>query len=333
MRAIKALLLHFIELLGGFYIMRLLKKNEPVVLMYHRIIDHPFVSGLTPEEFERQIIYINKHFKVVPLQQLINDLVQGSLQPYSLALTFDDGHYDFYANAWPILKKYNLPASIYVTTGFVDGTTWLWPDLLKHILINSRAPQLNLECANASHLGTISTQKDDLYKSWHKLGDYCLTLKTDERNQFLRALANQAHVDLPTSPQPPFHSITWTQLNEMARDGLDVGSHTVSHPILSSLNQEDLNYELGISAEAIRQHLGILPMGICYPNGRPEDINQGVIQIAQNLGYTYGLMGRNATIKKTSLFKIGRLAANKNFFYFKWTLARRKEDINSSYIQ
>lgn len=333
MRAIKALMLHLIELLGGFHIMRSLKKNDPVILMYHRIIDNQFISGLTPDEFERQIIYIRKHFNIIPIQQLIKDVTQGNVQPYSLALTFDDGHYDFYTNAWPILKKYSIPASIYVTTGFVDGTTWLWPDLLKHILINSNAPQINLANLGVPHLGTISTQADQVHISWHKLGDYCLTLKVDERDQFLQSLAQQAKIDVSVSPQSPFHSVTWAQLGEMANDGLDIGSHTVSHPILSSLDQDNLNYELGVSAEVIKQRLGVLPVGICYPNGRSEDINQNVIQTAQTIGYTYGLMGRNAAIKSASLFEIGRLAANKNFFYFKWTLARRKRDVTSTCIQ
>ncbi len=328
MSTIKKILLHIIESLGGFHLLRRIKKNDPVILMYHRVLQDEFINGLAPQEFEKQIAYISKHFNVVSIEDLLRDVKSNSVKPYSLALTFDDGHYDFYSDAWPILKKYKLPASLYVTTGFVDGTTWLWPDLLKYILLNSNTAILNVE-----NLGDISTHKTQQHISWHKLGDHCLTLNAEARNTLLYKLAADAKILISDTPQPPFHSVTWPQLQEMHKEGLVVGSHTVTHPILSSLTIENLHYELATSAHAIQQHLGAAPAGICYPNGRPEDISEDVIKVAELKGYTYGLMGRSSKFNPTRVFKIGRIAANKDFFYFKWTLARRKQDNPDSYIQ
>jgi peptidoglycan/xylan/chitin deacetylase (PgdA/CDA1 family) len=328
MSIIKKLLLHIIESLGGFQLLRRIKKNDPIILMYHRILQDDFINGLAPQEFEQQIAYISKHFNVVSIEDLLRDVKNNRVKPCSLALTFDDGHYDFYTHAWPILKKYNLPVSLYITTGFVDGTTWLWPDLLKYILLNSNTAILNVES-----LGDIPTHETEQHISWHKLGDHCLTLSTEARNKLLYKLAADAKILVSDTPQPPFHSVTWPQLQEMHKEGLVVGSHTVTHPILSSLSIENLHYELATSASAIQQHLGAAPAGICYPNGRPEDISDNVIKAAELTGYTYGLMGRYSRFNNTRLFNIGRIAANKDFFYFKWTLARRKQDTPGSYIQ
>lgn len=328
MSIIKKLLLHIIESLGGFQLLRRIKKNDPVILMYHRILQDEFINGLTPQEFEQQIAYISRNFNVVSIEDLLRDVKNNCIKPHSLALTFDDGHHDFYTHAWPILKKYNLPASLYITTGFVDGTTWLWPDLLKYILLNS-----NTTILEAGNLGNISTHKAEHHISWHKLGDYCLTLSVEARNTLLFKLAADAKISVSETPQPPFHSVTWPQLQEMSTEGLVVGSHTVTHPILSSLPKEKLHYELAASASAIQQHLGTAPAGICYPNGRPEDISKAVINAAELSGYTYGLMGRYSKFNNARMFNIGRIAANKDFFYFKWTLARRKQDIPGSYIQ
>ena len=328
MSTVKNLMLYIIESLGGFWLLRRIKRDDPVILMYHRILQDEFINGLAPQEFEKQIAYISKHFNVVSIEDLLRDVKNNTLKPYSLALTFDDGHYDFYTHAWPILKKFNFPASLYITTGFVNGTTWLWPDLLKYILLNSNTAILNVES-----LGDISTHKTEHHISWHKLGDHCLTLSVTARNKLLLQLAEDAQVSVLDSPQPPFNSVTWSQLQEMHKEGLVVGSHTVTHPILSSLSAESLHYELATSASAIQQHLGAAPAGICYPNGRPEDINEGVIKAAEFVGYTYGLMGRHSQFKSAHIFSIGRIAANKDFFYFKWTLARRKQDISGSYIQ
>lgn len=328
MPTLKKILLHCIETLGGFQLMRHIKKNDPIILMYHRILKDELINGLAPQEFEKQIAYIHKHFNVVSIEDLLQDIKNNTTKPYSLALTFDDGHYDFYTNAWPILKKFNVPASLYITTGFVDGTTWLWPDLLKYILLNSNTAILNVE-----NLGDISTHNTEHHNSWHKLGDHCLTLSAEARNKLLFKLADDAKITVSNTPQPPFHSVSWPQLQEMHKEGLVVGSHTVTHPILSSLSTTSLQYELAMSAATIQQHLGTAPTGICYPNGRPEDINEDVIKAAELTGYTYGLMGRNSKFNATRTFKIGRIPANKDFFYFKWTLARRKQDIPDSYIQ
>ena len=327
MSTIKTLLLHIIESLGGFQLLRRIKKDDPVILMYHRVLQDEFINGLAPQEFEKQIAYINKHFNVVSIEDLFRDVTSNTVKPYSLVLTFDDGHYDFYANAWPILKKYNLPASLYITTGFVDGATWLWPDLLKYILLNSNTAILNVE-----NLGNISAHRTDHHASWHKLGDHCLTLSVKARNNLLNKLANDAKIPISNTPQSPFHSVTWSQLQEMHKEGLVIGSHTVTHPILSSLSIENLHYELAASASAIQQHLGAVPAGICYPTGRPEDMSEGVIKAAELSGYTYGLMGRYSIFNHKRIFNIGRIAANKDFFYFKWTLARRKQDISNNYI-
>jgi len=320
--------LHTIEFLGGFGFLRYIHRNTPIILMYHRIYNDEFVSGLEPLQFEKQIAYIKKNFNVLPIKELIEDLNNNKIKPYSLALTFDDGHFDFYTSAWPILKKYNLPASLYITTGFVDGTTWLWPDLIKYILLNSKVESLTV-----AGLGTIPIAKSSHHTSWHKLGDHCLTLPAEERNRLILQLATDSQVSILNTPQAPFNSVTWLQLKEMSQEGLIVGSHTVTHPILSSLSIQSLRNELMESAQTIERNLGILPVGICYPNGRPEDINEVVIDEAKRAGYTHGLMGRNTKLDKARNFKIGRLAANKDFFYFKWTLARRKQDLTDSYLR
>jgi peptidoglycan/xylan/chitin deacetylase (PgdA/CDA1 family) len=328
MSSLNKLVLHAIEYLGGFGLLRYIHKQSPTILMYHRIYDDEYINGIPPLEFEKQIAYLSKHFNILPIEQLIQDFNNNRVKPYSLALTFDDGHHDFYTNAWPILKKYNLPASLYITTGFVDGTTWLWPDLLKYILLNSKIDRLSV-----ATIGSISTAKKEHVANWHKLGDYCLSLKVDERNKLLLQLAEDAQVSVSSVPQPPFHSVTWPQLQTMSQEGLVVGSHTVTHPILSTLATEALRSELTESAKAIERNLGVIPTGICYPNGRSEDINKAVITEAVSAGYTYGLMGRNMKLNITRNFKIGRLAANKDFFYFKWTLARRKQEMTDSYLQ
>lgn len=327
MSAPKRFVIQLIEALGGFKALQWYNRSTPLVLMYHRIIDKPFIYGLSPTQFEKQLTYLTKRFRIVTIDTLIAEINQNTVQPYTIALTFDDGHYDFYENAWPILKKYNIPASLYVTTDFINGNIWLWPDLLKYVLLNS--PGINVDI---KPLGAISLTKDELQNSWHLLGDYCLTLDSNARLQFIYDFAQAAHVTLPETPVAPFTAVTWDQLGEMQAQGLNVGSHTVSHPILSTLNETDLKHELLASAENIKANLGQFPKGICYPNGRMSDINDTVLAQAKALGYEYGLLARNIQINKNEPFLIGRLPSHSDFDYFRWTLCRRPSRQHMHYI-
>jgi len=327
MSTLKRIAIKLIETLGGFKALQWYNRSTPLVLMYHRVIDKPFIYGLSPTQFEKQIAYIAKRFRVVSMNTLIDEIRNDSVQPYTIALTFDDGHYDFYESAWPILQKYQIPASLYVTTDFINGNLWLWPDLLKYALLNNTRASVDLP-----PLGKILLTADKLQNSWHILGDYCLTLNSNERLQFIEHFAQVANVILPAVPITPFTAVTWAQLAEMQQQGLDVGSHTVSHPILSALTDKDIEQELSASADNIRTRLGLVPKGICYPNGRMSDINDDVLTQAKKIGYEYGLLAQNSQISKNELFLIGRLPSHTDFDYFRWTLCRRPAKQHTHYI-
>ena len=91
------------------------------ILMYHRITDCTNYDQLivSPSNFEKQMIYLKNHCRIIPLAQAIDELKQGNVKP-GVVITFDDGYLDNLQNALPILKKYNIPATIFITTAFCD---------------------------------------------------------------------------------------------------------------------------------------------------------------------------------------------------------------------
>jgi len=315
MTALKDSIIELIDATGGLALLRFLTRNRPRILMYHRVIDEPFVAGLAPERFSQQMEYIAQKFRVIPINQLVEELTNGKVKPYTLALTFDDGHADFYTNTWPVLRNFQLPASLYVTTGFIDQKLWLWPDLLRYVLLKTDTQQFTLD-----QLGTFSTAQNDLIGTWSLLGDHCLTLDDPVRRGFIQDLAQQLNVTIPAAPEAPFTSLSWSQLREMHKQGLDIGSHTVSHPILSKLSAAEINEELHFSALRITEEIGKYPLGICYPNGLLKDVNENVFQSARQLNYRYGLLACNATLSAVDLFSLGRIATTQNISRFKWLL-------------
>lgn len=327
MKFYKRGLLRLLESGGGLSLLRWKNRFIPQVLMFHRIISSPFISGLAPVEFEKQIAYLKKNFRLVPIETLLSEVFSDKIKPYTMAITFDDGHQDFYQNAWPILKKYQIPASLYITTGFINNDVWLWPDLLKYTILNAKNKSITVH-----PLGELSLTENDVVASWHRLGDYCLTLPEVAREKFIKQLAVLGDINPPATPVSPFLPVTWNQLKEMVNDGLDVGSHTITHPILNSIDSSRIRDELAGSAAMISNKLNIVPKGICYPNGRLSDISDVVVQQAAEIGYSYGLLARNHPISSKAPFLIGRLPTHDDFDYFKWIVTHRSTENDSSYL-
>lgn len=302
--------IQLMRFLGVSRISRYVHRSQPTILMYHRIVDDPLLPGIKVKVFEKQLSYLKKNFNVIPMEELVNDISMDKVKPYSVALTFDDGHYDFYDNAWPLLKKYNLPASIYVTTGFIDKECWLWPDLLKYQLITTELSEIE-----DPELGTLSLDRHDVLETWSVLGDYCLKLSHSSRADFINNLGKKLHVRCPIQPQKPFSPLSWKQLQEMNGEGLDVGSHSVSHPILSSLSKEDLDFEISKSYKRIEKEIGRPPTGICYPNGMSGDVSVEVENAVSKI-YRYGLVAYPYTLEKKNLMHLGRRGASENIYRF-----------------
>lgn len=318
----KQLLFEIAEALGLLWFARFYNRHEPLILMYHRIVKEPLLPGIAPEVFEQQLKYLRQHFRVVPMAQLAEEIRTNTVKPYSVAITFDDGHGDFYTHAWPLLKQHQLPAALYVTTGFLDQKCWLWPDLLRYLLIKTERETVHVE-----KMGELPLGPTNILKTWNKLGDHCLTLKTEDRWTFLSEIAGQLAVEPGENAKAPFSSVTWDQLREMSSEGLEVGSHTLSHPILSALSPAQLENELTLSYQRIQAEIGKPPLGICYPNGMAKDISKDVERVGASL-YRYGLVAYPATISANKMMHLGRWAGASNFRRFKQVSCRLSRNDN-----
>lgn len=307
----KKILLNSIENLGGFSLSRFFTRHKPMILMYHRVIRHPMIPGVYPDVFEQQLIYLKQHFNVMNMKAYMAAQSANKLPANSIVLTFDDGHKDFYTAAWPLIKKHNLTASLFISTGFVDKLCWLWPDLLRYILITTPETEFHIP-----PLGHLALKADNILKTWNSLGDYCLTLEASHRLQFIQDLAQQLKVTAPEAPVEPFSPVSWDDLREMQQQGLDVGSHSVNHPILSAITSAQLEEELTESKNRIIKELGLAPQGICYPNGMAKDTSPQVEAVAQQY-YDYGLVAYPAKVNLMQKMHMGRMGSPNNLLEFK----------------
>ena len=290
--------------------------NGPQVLMYHRVTRDEKVPGITPETFEKHLQLLNKYYQVVDIDTA---LTTAKLETKAkIVLTFDDGYYDFYTQAWPLLKKYNFPASIYITTDFIDGDMWMWPDKVREILSKS-----SLDSITLANIGELALSAERYEDNWHRISDYCLPMLESERSGYIDDLAQLFGVELPKKPPQRFSGLTWTQLLEMQEAGLNIGSHTLSHPILTRISQEHLEQELAQSKQVIEEKLATTVKGICYPNGMQADVSENVINTAKKCQYHYGLIAYSQE-KSDSVFEISRIAASGDIAALAFSLLDRK---------
>lgn len=291
------------------------KVKPPKILMYHRLADSKIIPGISSANFEAHLQHLIKYYQVVPVEEIIAGDNNKAENANKVALTFDDGYVDFYEKAWPLLRKYNVPATVYITTEFVEQKQWMWPDKVR-VMLNATS----LTKVNIPHVGTLQLSEENFEKNWHCISDHCLTLQESERDSFLQDLIVLLDVTISDFPISDFSALTWQQLHEMEKEGLDIGSHTVTHPILTRIDDKQLKNELLESKRVIESHIATEIHGICYPNGMPNDVSDSVTKVAKECGYQYGLIAYTDNVDKNNKLKTNRIPAAENTAAFAFSL-------------
>ncbi|MFT5249442.1 MAG: peptidoglycan/xylan/chitin deacetylase (PgdA/CDA1 family) [bacterium] len=311
---LKNILFHSLSKVGLWRF--LIKKSKtPKILMYHRLTDCKVIPGIELQTFEWQLQFLCKHYQVVSVEEINDDIKNNCIRANKIAITFDDGYVDFYEKAWPLLKKYNVPASIYITTDFIDKKIWMWPDKIRQLLRETRCKALKLPSGEK-----LLLTETDFDKNWNLIADYCLGVSELKRESYLVQLSSLLNVALSNIPPNEYSSLTWEQLSEMHQEGLDIGSHTLTHPILTNIHKEQLRCELLESKQMIETKLEAEVAGICYPNGMSSDVSVAVTKAAKNCGYSYGLIAYSENEPYQDEFRIDRISASNNMPTFAFSL-------------
>ena len=266
------------------------------ILAYHRVMptdalgSYPFDQELisaTPGQFDSQMHYIREHLRPIALGDVIDHVEHGApLPPDSVAVTFDDGFADTYRYAFPVLQRYRIPATIFVATGYVESGEPFWFELASYLVY--RLPPKSLELQNGALFptGDSWTERNSSLRRVHSI------LKDLPNAARMQILANWKHRyadELTHGASLHSTPISWSQVIEMANSGIDFGSHTVSHPNLTRLTDNELHRELTESKCALESKLQKPIDTIAYPIGTPSAFNTTVISAARKLNFKLGL--------------------------------------------
>lgn len=309
----KQLMFHGFNALGGFNWLRLLRRRWATIVFYHRFSEKDEPFKLRADHFEHQIRFFKKQYNIVSLLQYEKALGgEFALPDNPLILTIDDGYWDNYHVAFPILKQYNIPATIFLTTDFIDKKYWLWSNKLEYVLKNSKSDTFSFEVN-----GTIMDLRVGSFQQWHQsqlsLFNALRCLADEEKNQILEDLANKIGVIVPAETQDDFQPLTWQEVKIMHQAGIEFGSHSKSHAILSRVPEQQLFDELEGSKKIIENAIQQNITSFCYPNGQPEDYSDNVMKALKIAGYRCAvttIRGLNPPPDKAQPFELKRVSAS-----------------------
>jgi peptidoglycan/xylan/chitin deacetylase (PgdA/CDA1 family) len=261
----------------------LCKRKEPSarILYFHRVNDaaDPFIGSISTGLFEQQMKYLAQRYRVVSLSEVTKRLSQGGPPEPVVAITFDDGYQDNYLNAFPILRSYGLPATIFLTTGGIDSRERLWFEKLSLAVKKTSKTFIDLEIDLPRRIWMRS--EAERLRAKTQIFALLRALPDSERRQWVTDIVTQLGPAADTEDA----MLTWDQVRRMKKQGIDFGGHTVTHPFVSRLMPQQAVWEVAECKRRIEEELQAPVEHFAYPNGRDGDFEPWNKQLLQQAGY------------------------------------------------
>jgi peptidoglycan/xylan/chitin deacetylase (PgdA/CDA1 family) len=267
------------------------------VLTYHRCAPvsaaadfDDGVVDVTPEAFDRQMAYVTKWFDVVGIDELLEFRRGGPLPNNPLLITFDDGYLDNHDVALPILKKHGTKAVFFMATHYLSERRLFWWDKINWLMKRSTRETIELAypAPERLELGPTALQKKRAIKR-------VLRIVKDHHGldlpRFIESLSASCGVSMSSEEERIIANsllMTWDQVKELRRQGMDVQSHTSTHRVLQTLRDDQLAEELGGSREILEGIMGEKIRAISYPVGKPLKYTPGIRNAVRKAGYELG---------------------------------------------
>lgn len=279
-----------------------------LILLYHRVAEvdsDPWTLCVTPQHFTEHLEAVRKHGYAVRLKHLNRDPHNGKHSPRSIAITLDDGYANNLHKAKPLLERYDIPATVFVTSGYIGKSQEFWWDELDQILLQpGRLPaELHLDIKGSSHawaLGdAVEYSEEDrrrdagrpaqeaeagsrlflYYSVWQRLQP----LPDEQRRQALEEI--MAWANLKPVVRPTHRPLTSAEVGMLEEGGLiEVGAHTVTHPVLATYPLSFQRDEISQSKTDLEDVLGHRVTSFSYPHG---SYTAETIALVREAGFKY----------------------------------------------
>jgi CelD/BcsL family acetyltransferase involved in cellulose biosynthesis/peptidoglycan/xylan/chitin deacetylase (PgdA/CDA1 family) len=264
---------------------RLRPRRVPLcqIFIYHRVNDDfdSFLPSVPVAAFRKQMEFLKKNFPIVSLDEIGHGAFPDNGANYCAALTFDDGYRDNFLSAFPVLKDLGLPATVFLTTGYIEAGELPWYDQVCWGFKLTTRERLSLKDVGGPE-GRLDLPPERL----KVMGQTLAWLRGLEETDRLRLTPQVfAALHVPAFLRVPSPMLNWDEIRQMSKQNVTFGAHTVSHPALSRVNGERLEAEISGSRDRIQEELQLPVRHFAYPFGQPRDIGAEARSAVQRAGF------------------------------------------------
>lgn len=268
------------------------------IVMYHGFTDRERGRDIVNFEglhlhvdaFRRHLELLRDRYHVISLDEALGRMEQGRpLPPNAVVLTMDDGYRSNHALAFPLLREFSMPATIFLATDFVDLRRFLWTDRVEYAIDRADAALLAARDPETfASADTVAARGRHLRRTKSTIK----RVDQSEREALVEALERElGHALASAADVPPeYLALDWSEIDEMARSGLvDFGSHSASHFILARCSDERIVMEVQQARGVIEERTGRPCPLFCYPNGKRTDFDARTRRAVQEAGHRCAL--------------------------------------------
>ena len=272
--------------------------------MYHRIGDGNIeldqnVITTDRRNFEEQIKYLAKNYHIISFNELYSYCNEEEKIPENcILITFDDGYKDNYSVAYPILKKYNLKATIALTTGHIGSQELFWWDKIAYYINKTEVSHISTK-----DLGKISLKNKE--KAIRNIQEKLKNIDNHTKNKILNEIEKKSGL---SKPEIEDLFLSWEEIKEMSKNDITFAAHTVTHPIITRLSLSEAKKEIIDSKQEIEYRINEKVNVFVYPNGNQRDMSKEIDDFLKKTGFIFSLSTQyGANTLKPGLFRLRRV--------------------------
>jgi peptidoglycan/xylan/chitin deacetylase (PgdA/CDA1 family) len=282
--------------LGYFRLFAFFNRRKIAIVCYNGVSSREAFPGIDnyqgkhvrASQFRRHLALLARRYHVLPLPDVLHAMRNGvPLPPYTAVITFDDGYENNVTVALPCLLEAGLTASFFLTTSLIGTDECLWVDQIEQALNDEQRTRMFARFGNKRETIPLETEADrreaDRLVRW-----FCKQLTDAEKSEWLRSFFAENGID-PPKAQADHRFMSWAQARELHDSGMTVGSHTLTHAIVTRLTPSEMEREIAGARVACEERLGVRCDTFAYPNGRPGDFSKASNDVLRRLGFACGL--------------------------------------------
>lgn len=303
-------------------------QGGPLIFAYHRFSNaspaYDIIgvhSNGRMDDLENEIIFLRKNFEIVSFKDFINSINNKENLRKMALLTFDDGYKDNYDYAYPVLKKYEVPATLFISCNIINNRDMLWFDKLCYIFQRLPSGEYLLPVIGKKFFSGRNRRPGSIL-----FAERLKALKPEDVNSIINYLAGASGIifDRALFEKLGLY-LTGEEIKQMHSDGIRIGSHGISHCILNKVAPDEAKKEMQESRAALEALIGDDIDCFSYPDGGITADDAYLIKLAGECGYKIAVTTNaveNSDFSDSGLLRLGRICGGQDFFSFRYNLSR-----------